>query len=134
MRIRITAVVALLILGCAKAPYVNSIYVGPEPITSRPATAPVEVFLTSQSVEREYVILADVEVSSLQANRTAANMHIYAKKRARSLGADALIEVSFGTWGASRTPNTFTNNQGRTVTVTNTTVLRALTAKAVRWK
>jgi len=119
--------------GCARAPYVNSIYVGPEPVSPRASGEAVEVLLSTQAVSREYVLLGSVEVSSTRANRSAEDMLKHAKRRALRMGADALIKVEFGSLGASQSEAS--RPSGVSIDIGGSTrILRVLKAEAVRWK
>jgi hypothetical protein len=127
----------VLLIGCAHAPYVNSIYSGPEPMTPRADTAAVAVFLPEAPPDRAYEVIGQVEVSTVRPNRTADLLMVYAKKRVRAMGGDALVNVTFGTVGGSTSQSTVPLTiAGKTTYYTDQTltVLRVLRGSVIRWK
>ena len=136
MRAAIAVMLGVTLVACARPPYVNSIYVGPEPVVAKSDTASVAVFLPDNPPQAEYELLGTIEVSSMRAKRTADDMLRYAKARARRMGADAIIDVTFESRGGSTSTKPVVNTTtGKVIWYdTDVSVLRVLTAKAARWK
>jgi uncharacterized protein YbjQ (UPF0145 family) len=141
MCLRLIVFVAMVIsFGCyaesfrLTRPYINSIAVLDLP--PRSDTALVEVFLRDTPPDRAHEIVGEIEVSTMRALRSADDMLLHAKARARTMGADALIGVQFGSVTGSEDP--YTTYDGNTKkpsgTSTHVSVLRTLKATAVRWR
>jgi hypothetical protein len=108
--------------GCGLLPpKVTSVYTGiGEPI-ARPRDARVEVFLAGNLPNRLYVELGQLEVLTRSRNTSLDNMLEYAKREARKLGGEAIVDV----W-----PRAVQSN-GRPVDPRGR---RILTAKIVKWE
>lgn len=80
--------------GCELIPpKISSHYSGPGRPIARDRYARVDVFLAGESPGRSYVILGDVEIRARSRNTGLGNMLDYARREARKLGGDAVVEI-----------------------------------------
>lgn len=85
-----------LLDGCAGTlppPDIKTLYTAATPAVARPDTAAIEVFLNADPPRREYDVLGQVEITTERESRTLENMLDYAKREARRLGGDALVNL-----------------------------------------
>lgn len=80
--------------GCELIPpKVSSHYSGPGRPIARGRYARVDVFLAGEDPGRRYGVLGDVEIRARSRNTSLHNLLDYARREARKLGGDAVVEV-----------------------------------------
>src|SRR6516164_8381954 len=92
-------VFAVLATGCAALippPYVTSLYTaGGKPI-ALPDSARVDIILRENPPQREYEALSTVEIATDRHWRSVDNILMYARREARKMGGEAIIDAELG--------------------------------------
>ena len=111
----IGAVIPTFVPGCEVIPpRVRTVTTG-DTRPARPLDAPVDVFLAGRTPPRRFVEIGTVEVTTGNRNTSLGNLLDSARREARRLGGDALVDVRPPT-GFDPLPRT-----------------RVLTARVVSW-
>jgi hypothetical protein len=79
--------------GVHHAPHVRMEYVTAKRSAPRPASSFVEVYDLGQAPTRHYQILGKVEVLASSAHTDIGELKDYARRSARRMGGDAIVEV-----------------------------------------
>lgn len=80
--------------GCELIPpRITTHYVGPGRPMPRDQYAPVDVFLAGKEPGMSYTVLGHVEIRARSRNTSLSNMLDYARREARKLGGDAVVEI-----------------------------------------
>lgn len=108
-------VIPTFVPGCELIPpRVSSVYTGKGHPRARRDDARIEVFLAGERPNREFVVVGELEVATGNRNTSLSNLIEYARREARRLGGDAIVDVR---------PPASTDRPGK----------RVLTAKVVSW-
>jgi hypothetical protein len=96
-------VFAVLAVGCAAMlplplphPYITSLYTGGGTPVALPDSARVDIFLRENPPQREYEPLGTVEIATDNHWRSTDNMLMYARREARKMGGEAIIDAELG--------------------------------------
>lgn len=85
---------ASFVRGCEQfPPEVTASRTGAGPAVKRPRNAPVGLHLLGSPPARRYVVVGCVEVRARSRNSNLDNLLGHAARKARELGADALVDI-----------------------------------------
>lgn len=118
------AVVASFIHSCDASnpdPRVRTRYSGPGRPSSRPASAPVEVYEPGRTPPRKFVAIGEVDVLASGSRTPVSELTEWAQRGARRLGGDALVNVRWDDAASVKPP-------------AGPVGLLYLTATVVRWE
>jgi len=151
------AVMSVLVCGCAtehgltpevprppgeslQPPHVNALFLGTGVPVPRPDTALVEVYTRTSPPSREVIVIGTVEVFTENDTRTNENMLWYARREARRLGGDALVNLETsqlvtdpgGVSGSTTTLSPFKDFSGNPVVKTDVTTYGATVRRIMK--